>query len=84
MYKVKVYVTLRKSVLDPHGNAVKKQMQMNGIDGIKDVRIGKYIELTFNKDTENLENKIKEVCENLLVNPVTEDYRYEIEECAAQ
>lgn len=84
MYKVKVYVTLRKSVLDPQGSAVKNSLQFHNYDEVKDVRIGKYIELTIEKSDRPVEDVVKEVCEKLLVNPIMEDYRYEIEECVVQ
>ncbi|SEM92257.1 phosphoribosylformylglycinamidine synthase [Mesobacillus persicus] len=80
MYKVKVYVTLRESVLDPQGTAVKKSLQSMSYDAVADVRIGKYMELTIDKTDRDVEEVVKEMCERLLSNPVIEDYRYEIEE----
>ncbi|MDP4552126.1 phosphoribosylformylglycinamidine synthase subunit PurS [Alkalihalobacillus macyae] len=83
MYKVKVYVTLKESVLDPQGSAVKNSLHSLSYNEVEDVRIGKYMELTV-KDTENLDQRIKEICEKLLANTVIEDYTYEIEEGVAQ
>lgn len=83
MYKVKVYVTLRESVLDPQGAAVKQSLQSLSYHEVTDVRIGKYMELTIEKSERNVEDVVKEVCDRLLANPVIEDYRYEIEECVA-
>ncbi|MGM0904717.1 phosphoribosylformylglycinamidine synthase subunit PurS [Mesobacillus maritimus] len=80
MYKVKVYVTLRESVLDPQGTAVKKSLDTMGYQAVEDVRIGKYMELTLEKTDRDVEEVVKEMCERLLSNPVIEDYRYEIEE----
>ncbi|HZG74204.1 MAG TPA: phosphoribosylformylglycinamidine synthase subunit PurS [Chondromyces sp.] len=79
MYKVKVYVTLRESVLDPQGKAVQQSLDSLGYKGVQEVRIGKYMELTI-EQTENVEAQVREMCEKLLSNPVIEDYRYEIEE----
>lgn len=84
MYKVKVYVTLKESVLDPQGTAAKKSLRRMGYNDVEDVRIGKYMELSFDDQTENLQQKVEEICSKLLANPVIEDYRYEIEECVAQ
>lgn len=84
MYKVKVYVTLRESVLDPQGTAVKNSLQSLDYKEVSDVRIGKYMELTIEKSDRNVEDVVKEVCDRLLANPVIEDYRYEIEESVAQ
>lgn len=83
MYKVKVFVTLRESVLDPQGTAVKGSLHSLSFDAVKDVRIGKYMELTVEK-VANIEEVVKEMCEKLLANVVIEDYRYEIEEVVAQ
>ncbi|WP_017754525.1 phosphoribosylformylglycinamidine synthase subunit PurS [Calidifontibacillus oryziterrae] len=84
MFKVKVYVTLRESVLDPQGVAVKNSLHSMSYNDVTDVRIGKYLELTLADGTENVEEKVKEMCDRLLSNPVIENYRYEIEEVVAQ
>ena len=41
MYKVKVYVTLRESVLDPQGTAVMHSLHAMNYNEVSDVRIGK-------------------------------------------
>ncbi|WP_455661356.1 phosphoribosylformylglycinamidine synthase subunit PurS [Pradoshia sp.] len=84
MYKVKVYVTLRESVLDPQGTAVKKSLNSMNFQDVKDVRIGKYMELSIEKSDGDLDEVIRSMCEKLLVNTVIEDYRYEVEEVAAK
>ncbi|WNB91823.1 phosphoribosylformylglycinamidine synthase subunit PurS [Bacillus sp. NEB1478] len=84
MYKVKVYVTLRESVLDPQGKAVMGSLHKMGQSEVEDVRIGKYLELTMQKGDYDLDAKIAEMCTKLLSNPVIEDYRYEVEEVVAQ
>lgn len=80
MYKVKVYVTLKESVLDPQGSAVTSSLHALTYNEVEEVRIGKYMELTLKKGDYDLETRIKEMCEKLLANTVIEDYRYEIEE----
>lgn len=84
MYKVKVYVTLRESVLDPQGTAVKGALNSLSFTEVQDVRIGKYMELTIDKSVSDLDSKVKEMCEKLLANVVMEDFRYEVEEVVAQ
>jgi phosphoribosylformylglycinamidine synthase subunit PurS len=84
MYKVKVYVTLRESVLDPQGKAVMGSLHKMGQSEVEDVRIGKYLELTLQKGDYDLDEKIVNMCSKLLSNPVIEDYRYEVEEVVAQ
>lgn len=84
MYKVKVYVTLRESVLDPQGAAVQQSLASLSYKEVIDVRVGKYMELTIEKSNRNLDEVVKEMCEKLLVNTVIEDYRYDVEEVVAQ
>ncbi len=79
MVKVKVFVTLKESVLDPQGKAVLGSLHRLSFEEVQDVRIGKYLELTL-ENTENLEARIDEMCKKFLANTVIEDYRFEIEE----
>ncbi|MGM0876047.1 MAG: phosphoribosylformylglycinamidine synthase subunit PurS [Bacillota bacterium] len=80
MYKVKVYVTLRESVLDPQGNAVKSALHSMEYNEVQDVRIGKYMELTIEKSDRDLDVIVREMCEKLLANTVIEDFSYEVQE----
>ena len=84
MYKVKVYVSLKESVLDPQGSAVPHALHSMTYNEVQDVRIGKYMELTIEKSDRDLDVLVKEMCEKLLANTVIEDYRYEVEEVVAQ
>lgn len=83
MVKVKVYVTLKEGVLDPQGKAVNNSLHKLAYSEVQDVRIGKYMELTI-EPSENLEERVREMCEKLLANTVIEDFRYEIEEVVPQ
>lgn len=76
MKKVNVYVTLRESVLDPQGVAVKGGLEHLEFAGIESVRIGKVIELQVADET--TEDMVKEMCEKLLVNTVIENYEIEM------
>lgn len=80
MFKVKVYVTLKKSVLDPQGVAVKDSLNSMDYAEIEDVRIGKYMEVMVNPKERAVETVVNEICDKLLANPVMENYWYEIEE----
>ncbi|MCV9886303.1 MULTISPECIES: phosphoribosylformylglycinamidine synthase subunit PurS [Metabacillus] len=80
MYKVKVYVTLRESVLDPQGSAVKSALHSMDYKEVQDVRIGKYMELTIEKSDRDLDTAVREMCEKLLANTVIEDFSYEVQE----
>jgi phosphoribosylformylglycinamidine synthase len=79
--KVKVKVVLKEGILDPQGKAVLHAINDLKFRGVDDVRIGKYIELTFDGlEKSKVENEIKEICQKLLANPVMENFEYEIEE----
>lgn len=84
MKKVKVYVTLRESVLDPQGSAVMGALHSMDYHEVTDVRIGKYLELQIEEGTRDLDVLIREMCEKLLTNTVIEDYRYEVEEAVSK
>ena len=77
--KAKVYVTLKKSVLDPQEKAVQHALSTLGFNEVKDVRMGKYIELEMGDiQKPQAEQKIKTMCEKLLANTVIEEYRFEL------
>ncbi|MDX1671877.1 MAG: phosphoribosylformylglycinamidine synthase subunit PurS [Balneolaceae bacterium] len=75
MYKAKVHITLRPSILDPKGKATHHALQNLGLGEIKEVRIGKLIELEIDADSEDEAREIAETaCEKLLANEVMENF----------
>lgn len=81
MFNAKVYITLKKSIADPQGNAMKEALLAMKYDGVKDVRMGKLIEIKLeNKNAAEAEKRVRDMCETLLANTVIEDYTYEITE----
>ena len=80
-YQAQIYVTLRPSVLDPAGTAVQSGLQHLGYENVGHVRIGKYIELTLNAASqEEAEQQINHICDQLLANPVIENYRFDLKQ----
>jgi len=79
--KVRVYVTLKKGVLDPQGKAIHHALEGLGFAGINDVRAGKLIELDVDDGTGDA--AVEEMCRKLLANLVIENYRIERAEQAA-
>ncbi len=80
MYQSKIVVTLRKSILDPQGKAVEHGVHSLGFEKVKDVRIGKFVELNVQTDNKSEAERItKEVCEKLLANPIMEDFHFTVE-----
>jgi len=79
MFKATVNVTLKKSVLDPQGKTVLHALETMGFKSTKDVRVGKYFELMVDtSDTEKAESEVKSMCDKLLINPVIEDYTFQL------
>ncbi len=76
--KAKVIVTPKAAVLDPQGAAVRDAMRHLGFNEARDVRIGRYIEIDVEGDGAEVETRLKELCRDLLSNPVIEDYRLEM------
>ena len=67
----------KKTVLDPQGKTVRHALESMGFTGIKDVRIGKFIEVELTgRSKAALKKKIDEACHKLLSNPVIEDYTF--------
>jgi phosphoribosylformylglycinamidine synthase len=83
-YQARIYVTLRPSVLDPAGVAVESGLKQLGYEGVEQVRIGKYIELMLCAANEDkAREQLDQICDQLLANPVIENYRFDLIEVAA-
>lgn len=79
--KAYVYVSLKKSVLDPQGKTIHGALNKMGYKGLSDVRQGKYFEIRLdglNRDQAKAE--VERAAKEVLTNPVIEEYRYSIEE----
>jgi len=78
-YLVRVHVTLKKGVMDPQGEAVKQGLLTLGYQGVKEVRVGKYLEVALEApDEEEARRQVEEMCRRLLANPVLEDFSVDI------
>jgi len=75
----KIHVTFKKGVLDPQGNAVHHALNDLGYQEVKDVQMGKYLEIRMEGvEEKEAENRVREMCEKLLANTVIESYRFEL------
>ncbi|MCI4624530.1 MAG: phosphoribosylformylglycinamidine synthase subunit PurS [Candidatus Magnetoovum sp. WYHC-5] len=79
--KACIYVKLRSSVLDPQGKAVHMGLETLGFTNVKDVRVGRFIEMQMDDgtDKDKAHAMVKDMCEKFLVNMVIEDYSFTIE-----
>ncbi|MGH7546343.1 MAG: phosphoribosylformylglycinamidine synthase subunit PurS [Gemmatimonadota bacterium] len=75
VYRVDVQVNLRDGLLDPQGHTVQSALAALGFDGLEDVRIGKWVRLRVRAESrDEAARRVREMCERLLANPVTEDF----------
>ena len=80
-FKVKIEVKLKPVVLDPQGKTVLQALNNLGYDEVGDARIGKLIELSVRDgSSENVRERVGEMCMKLLSNPVIENFEINIEE----
>jgi phosphoribosylformylglycinamidine synthase PurS subunit len=80
--KAYVYVSMKKSVLDPQGKTVQGALAKMGYKGVADVRQGKYFELSLDGSLgrEAMRAEVERIASEVLTNPVIEEFRYTIED----
>ncbi len=77
---VKVFVTPRQGILDPQGRAAEGALRSLGFTNINSVHVGRYIVLEIAADSPSAAaDEAKKMCEQLLANPLIEDYRFEVD-----
>lgn len=77
--RARVYITLKTGVLDPAGQAVEKSLHAMGYAGVKEVRLGKFVELNVaDEDPAAAKAQVEAMCQKLLANTVVENYRVEL------
>ena len=80
MYLANIYVTLKPTVNDPQGLTIKGALHNLGFTSVDSVRAGKYLQVRLDEsDKKAAEQKVKEMCQQLLSNPVIENYRFDIQ-----
>jgi phosphoribosylformylglycinamidine synthase PurS subunit len=80
--KAYVYVSLKKSVLDPQGKTIHGALAKIGYRGLQDVRQGKYFEITLNGGLtkDEAQSEVERIAREVLTNPVIEEYRFSLED----
>jgi phosphoribosylformylglycinamidine synthase PurS subunit len=68
----RVLIRPKAGILDPQGQTVERALPALGFDGVHDVRVGRMVELTIED-----ESRLPEICEQLLTNPLIEDFEIE-------
>ena len=79
-YLARIYVTPKPGVNDPQGSAILGGLKSLGYGGVERARAGKYLEVNLDgvSSAEEATERVREMCERLLANPVIEDFRFEV------
>jgi phosphoribosylformylglycinamidine synthase len=82
LMKAYVYVSLKKSVLDPQGKTIQDALKKMGYKGLEEVRQGKYFEITLDGglNRAEAETEVGRMAREVLTNPVIEEFRFSLEE----
>ena len=78
MPRVRILVTLKPTLLDAQGRTVQDALHALGYHNVHPVRIGRVIEMDVVDQGQSVETQVKEMCDRLLANPVTELYQIEV------
>jgi len=77
--KAHVYVSLKRTVLDPQGKTIHSALNKMGYKGVSDVRQGKFFELELgNLSQDEAKNEVERIAREVLTNPVIEEYSYHL------
>ena len=77
-FSVAVHIVPRRGLLDPQGKAVADALHSLGFPGVGDVRVGRHLVIrTEAESAADAEAQVRRMCEQLLANPVTEDFELE-------
>jgi phosphoribosylformylglycinamidine synthase subunit PurS len=78
LFRVAIHITPRRGLLDPQGKAVGDALHALGFSGVREVRIGRFIVLEIEAtDAMEADGAVRDMCDRLLANPVTEDFEVE-------
>jgi phosphoribosylformylglycinamidine synthase subunit PurS len=71
--RARVLIRPKEGILDPQGQVVERALPALGFEGVSHVHVGRLVELDL-EDPSQLER----MCEQLLANPLIEDYEVEL------
>jgi phosphoribosylformylglycinamidine synthase len=80
--KAHVYVTLKRTVLDPQGQTIQSALKKMQYRGVGDVRQGKYFVLTLDDslDAASAHAEVERIAREVLTNPVIEEFTFKLED----
>ena len=78
LFSVAVHIVPRRGLLDPQGKAVADALHSLGFASVRDVRVGRHLVVHADATSgADAEAAVRRMCEQLLANPVTEDFELE-------
>jgi phosphoribosylformylglycinamidine synthase PurS subunit len=79
--RAKVFVNLKKSVLDPQGKTIHNSLRNLGYSNVEDVRQGKFFDILLDSTLSPAEarQEVEKMAKSVLTNPVIEEYTYQID-----
>jgi len=77
MTKAVIHITPRAGLLDPQGKAIAGALKSMGFGEVSDARQGKIIEIAIDGPADKA--RLQQMCEQLLANPVMEDFSIHVE-----
>jgi phosphoribosylformylglycinamidine synthase len=82
-YSLEVRITPRTGILDPEGETIARALGNLGYDGVGSVRAGRLIRLEVEaEDPDAARASVEKMCEELIANPIIEDYAVRVLEAA--
>ena len=77
-----IFVTLKPGLFDAQGATISRALHQLGHNAVQNTRIGKLISLTLDDSlaADEMQHRLDQMCQQLLANPVIEDYEITFEE----
>lgn len=77
--RVTITINRRPEIADPEGTTVKRALEELGFHGINEIRMDRVIHMDVDsQDSEIVKKAVGSMCEQVLANPVLEDYEIEV------